>query len=85
MLVDRTLSSSRHVKSSAFTVGCVLLDAYTGCASRFSNVCLFTVATLETIYNQQNPAIQFTMEVEKDGKLQRFSMRNLNNKAPTSA
>ena len=48
---DRMLCSSRHVKSSVFDVGRVLLDAYTGCASRFSNVCLFAVATPETIYN----------------------------------
>ena len=48
---DRMLSNSRHVKSSVFDVGRVLLDAYTGCASRFSNVSLFAVATLETIYN----------------------------------
>ena len=46
---DRMLSSSRHVKSSAFDVGRVLLDAYTGSASCFSVVCLFTVTTLETI------------------------------------
>ena len=31
---DRMLSSSRHVKSSVFDVRRVLLDAYTGCASR---------------------------------------------------
>ena len=48
---DRMLSSSRPVKSSVFEVRRVLLYAYTGCASRFSNVCLFTVATFETIYN----------------------------------
>ena len=48
---DRMLCSSRHVKSSVFDVGRMLLYAYTGCASRFSNVCLFAVATLETIYN----------------------------------
>ena len=48
---DRMLSNSRHVKSSTFDVGGVLLDAYTGCVSRFSNVCLFTVATLETKHN----------------------------------
>ena len=48
---DCMLSSSRHVKSSVFDVGRVLLDAYTGCAFRLSNVCLLTVATLETMYN----------------------------------
>ena len=48
---DRMLRRSRHVKLSVFDVGRVLLEAYTGCAFRFSNVCLFAVATLETIYN----------------------------------
>ena len=52
---DRMLCSSKHVKSSVFDVGRVLLDAYTGCASRFSNVCLFTVATLEKKYTTPGP------------------------------
>ena len=47
---NRMLSSSRHVKSSIFYVGRVPLDAYTRCASRFSNVCLFTVAILSVSY-----------------------------------
>ena len=45
------LNRSRHVKLFNFDVGRVLPDAYAGCASCFSNVWLFTVTTLETIYN----------------------------------
>ena len=64
---DRMLRSSRHVKSSIFVVGRVLLDAYTGSASRFSNVCLFAVATLETISNTRiilstGPIFQLLLE-----------------------
>ena len=64
---DRMLSSSRHVKSSVFDAERVLFDAYTGCASRFSNVCLFTVATLETKYNtwvilSNGPIFQLLLE-----------------------
>ena len=47
----RMHSSSQHVKSSIFDVARVLLNADTGCASRFSDVCLCTVTTPETIYN----------------------------------
>ena len=46
---DRMLSSSKHVKSSVFDVGRVLLDAYTGHASRGSTATDNTARTINFI------------------------------------